>query len=62
MIRDQGPGAKGQGPGIGELEVERYELHEAPWYQFEIERREFMRILTAMGGGLMVFCTLPASI
>ena len=60
MIRDQGPGAKGQGPGIGELEVERYELHEAPWYQFEIERREFMRILTAMGGGLMVFCTLPA--
>ena len=51
----------GQEPETTTLEVERYELNEDPPYQFEIERREFMRILTAMGGGLMVFCSLPAN-
>jgi len=43
------------------LEPERYELREAPAYRFELERRDFLRVLTTMGGGLLVVARLPAS-
>ena len=39
---------------IDDIEVERYELSRPPAYQFELERRDFMRIFAALGGGLMV--------
>ena len=44
-----------------EIEVERYELVEAAPYRFEVERREFMRIFGVMGGGLLVFASMPGS-
>ena len=44
-----------------EIEVERYELAEAARYRFEVERREFMRIFAVMGGGLLVFASMPGS-
>jgi isoquinoline 1-oxidoreductase len=34
-----------------ELEPERYELHEPPRYQFDLDRRDFVKLL---GGGLVV--------
>jgi nicotinate dehydrogenase subunit B len=37
------------------LEPERYELYEEPRYQFEPDRRDFLR---AVGGGIMVFLVL----
>jgi CO/xanthine dehydrogenase Mo-binding subunit len=30
-------------------------------YRFELQRRDFLRVLTAMGGGLMVVTTIPAA-
>ena len=39
------------------IEPERYELVEPPRYAFElpdVDRRDFLRVLTAMGGGLLV--------
>lgn len=36
-------------------EPERYELHEAPRYQFELDRREFCRLV---GGGILVCLVL----
>ena len=44
-----------------DVEVERYELTEAPRYHFALERREFMRIFSVMGGGVLVFASMPAS-
>jgi CO/xanthine dehydrogenase Mo-binding subunit len=44
-----------------EIEVERYELTEAARYRFEVQRREFMRIFGVMGGGLLVFASMPGS-
>jgi isoquinoline 1-oxidoreductase len=43
------------------LEVERYELSEAPAYRFDVERREFLRIFAAMGGGLAVIVSMPGA-
>ena len=43
--------------GAGETEVERYELSERARYRFELERRDFMRVL---GGGLVVVSALPS--
>jgi isoquinoline 1-oxidoreductase len=37
------------------LEPERYEFHEAPRYQFELDRREFCRMI---GGGILVCLVL----
>jgi nicotinate dehydrogenase subunit B len=39
-------------------EVERYELSEPPLYRFEVERREFLRLLTGLGGGLLAVVSL----
>ena len=41
------------------LEVERYELSEPPPYQFEVERRDFIRIFALLGGGLLVVSRVP---
>ncbi len=45
--------------GSDGLEIERYELRTAAPYRFEIERRTFMRLFAAMGGGLLVVATIP---
>ena len=36
------------------VEVERYELSAPPSYTFAFERRDFLRVLGTMGGGLLV--------
>src|SRR6185312_15863775 len=58
--REGGGTAMSRPPQI-DIEVERYELTEAPPYRFEVERREFMRIFGVMGGGLLVCASMPAS-
>ena len=44
----------------GDVEVERYELSEPARYRFDVERRDFMRIFAALGGGLLVIASAPA--
>src|SRR5436853_295394 len=39
-------------------EPERYELHEGPYYHFEVSRREFVQVL---GAGLLISVALPGS-
>ena len=43
------------------IEFERYELREPLPYRFEFERREFLRVFAAMGGGLAVLSVMPAA-
>lgn len=58
MSRDAHPDID-PAPEFAEMEVERYELNAPSPYRFEIERRDFMRIFAAMGGGLLVVTALP---
>jgi isoquinoline 1-oxidoreductase len=45
-------------PDEYQIEAERYELSETPRYHFDIDRREFFKVL---GGGLVVLCiVVPA--
>lgn len=41
-----------------EVEIERYELREAPSYRFVPDRRDFLQVL---GGGILLFLALDAS-
>src|SRR5579885_1381900 len=41
------------------IEPERYELRESPFYHFEIDRRDFIKL---MGGGVAVFLLLPKAL
>ena len=41
------------------FEIERYELSELPRYRFDLERRAFLRIFGAVGGGLLVVAATP---
>jgi nicotinate dehydrogenase subunit B len=43
------------------IEPERYELSEPPRYRFEVDRRDFLKLLTALGGGLLVVSSWPVS-
>jgi nicotinate dehydrogenase subunit B len=43
------------------IEIERYELSEVPAYRFEVGRRDFVRILTVMGSGLLVVASGPGA-
>lgn len=40
-------------------EPERYELHEGPFYHFEISRREFVQVI---GAGLVISVAVPAAL
>lgn len=57
---DLGRPSPAQAPtSSGEIEVERYELTEGARYTFEIERRDFIRLV---GGGLVVLAAVPRAI
>ena len=40
-----------------DIEVERYELFEAPWHEFAFDRREFLKVL---GGGILIGLLVPS--
>ena len=48
-------------PDAPATEIDRYELDAPARYRFEIERRAFLRVFAAMGGGLAVIAAMPAS-
>ena len=43
-----------------DIEPERYELTEPARYHFELQRRDFLKVLTVLGGGLLVVAATPA--
>ncbi len=43
-----------------DIEVDRHELVEPARYRFALERRAFLRVFGAMGGGLAVVAAMPA--
>ena len=50
------PKRKQEMPSLApDAEPERYELFEEPLYQFDVDRREFLRVL---GGGILVCLTV----
>ena len=51
----------GAEPLGSELEAERYELSAPPAHVFDVDRRGFIKILSAMGGGLLVVATVPVA-
>jgi nicotinate dehydrogenase subunit B len=53
-----GPHSEADSRDMG-IEVERYEMRAPAPYRFEIERRAFMQLFAAMGGGLLVVASLP---
>jgi len=44
------------------LEPERYELFEPPRYHFDVDRRDFLKIFSVLGGGLIVAASMPATV
>ena len=42
-----------------EIEPERYELTEPARYHFELHRRDFLKVFTVLGGGLLVVASSP---
>lgn len=45
--------------GLEFAEPERYELHEGPFYHFEISRREFVQVL---GAGVLISVAIPTAL